>query len=136
MAKRDTLQEAIELKEKFEKNHPGAVFVINKHVSEGPIFPGAIEAQGLQDKVLRWEKQPDGREFPIVRVESYEVLEQKTCSSCGKHFQSAAVGEFVGLCYDCSQSASNRRDPRSNEQVQADTAAWLARSQAAEDWYE
>jgi hypothetical protein len=104
MAKRDTPQEAQALKEKLEKQYPGATIAINEITgSEKMVYPGAIEARGLQDQIVRWEDHPSGQKYPIVKFgATYEILEEKVCAKCGKIWQSAAIGESAQFCSDCS----------------------------------
>lgn len=132
MAQRNTLEEASELKAKLEKVHPGAVIVIIPKVTEAQVFPGAIEAQGLQDKIIRWEDHPSGKKYPVVRVESYDILQQKTCPRCGHTWNSLAIGEDEA----CGECFERSRDKRTDEEIQAESARRLAESQAREDWYE
>ena len=66
---------------------------------------------------------------------SFDILEKTVCQTCGGEFLTAGVGEG-GSHYNCEEAAQKQRDSRSDEQVQARTAAWLAASEAAETWNE
>jgi len=66
---------------------------------------------------------------------SFWILEKTICQTCGGEFLTAAFGEG-GSHYNCEEAASQNRDSRSDEEAQSDTAAWLAKSEAAERWNE
>ena len=66
---------------------------------------------------------------------SFDILEKTVCQTCGGEFLTAAFGEG-GSHYQCEEDLPNKRFSRSDEEVQADTANWLAKSEAAESWNE
>jgi hypothetical protein len=69
------------------------------------------------------------------RFGSFDILEKTICQTCGGEFLTAAFGEG-GSHYQCEEDLLNKRFSRSDEEVQADTSAWLAKSEAAERWNE
>ena len=127
MATRSTLAEIKKLEKKMKKDNPGLTFAVDHNVGESPVFPGAIEAQGLT--VSRW----DG-ETPYVKWEEWEITELVTCQKCGKDWKSRAIGEINGLCFECSKKLNSARDPRTDSQVRADTADEIARDLHREWW--
>lgn len=135
MASRNTLSDAQALKERFEKNHPILTFSIDHSQGETEMYPGAIEAQGLQDDVIRWEINEAGKNVPIVRWQRYEVSEVVICPECNKEWHNNDIGQQL-LCPSCISAFVKDRDPRSDAQVRADTATRLAASEAREDWYQ
>jgi hypothetical protein len=85
------------------------------------------------------EAQAQFPQFNLVifknKFGSFDILEKTICQTCGGEFLPAGVGEG-GSHYNCEEAAQKQRDSRSDEQVQSDTAAWLAKSEAAESWNE
>jgi hypothetical protein len=124
MASRDTEEEAVELKAKTEKDFPDLKIVIDHQEGEGPVFPGAIEAQNLT--VSRWEG-----ETPYVKWEKWHVRELVTCRECSNQWSTDAIGEDSTICIDCLRIA---RDSRTDAQVREDTANEMARDLHREWW--
>jgi len=123
MASRDTEKEANQLKQTILKDFPELTIIIDHQEGEGPVFPGAVEAQGLV--VSRWEG-----ETPYVKWEKWHVRELVTCQ-CGQQWATDAIGEGNMFCTDCLEAM---RDPRTDIQVREDTAREMARDLHREWW--
>lgn len=128
MASRNTLAEIKELEKMMKKAYPNSNFVIDHEEGEGPVYPGAVEAQGLT--VLRWEG-----ETPIVAWETWEIHELVTCPDCQKEWRNSDIGN-ASFCFDCLEAMRVARDPRTDAQVRADTSNELAHSLHREGWYQ
>ena len=128
MAQRKTLKAAKELKAQFEATDPEETFVIDIQKGESQVHPLAIEAEGLQDKIVRWVKNKNGKEFPVVAWTVYNVVQVMTCPSCQTEWHSNDIGG-ASLCGKCS----TQRD-REDYEVRSDTASKLKADQAREDW--
>lgn len=106
MASRKTLAEIKEVEKQMKKNYPDLTFVIDHSQGESRIFPGAIEAQSLQDDVVRWEENDQGVQVPVIRWEIYEIHELVTCPECGNEWKNKAIGGG-SLCFDCLEAIRN-----------------------------
>ena len=128
MASRETLSEIQALEKNFKQSYPNLTFVIDHEKGECPMYPGAIEAQGLHNKVVRW----DG-DTPIVRWERWDIHELVTCPECGEEWRNKAIGSG-SLCSGCLENMRISRDPRTDAEVRADTANEIARDLHRERW--
>lgn len=127
MATRETEKDIRLLEAQIKNNHPGISLVIDHTHGETAVYPGAIKAQGLT--VSRW----DG-ETPYVKWEQWEITELVTCPHCGEDWKSSAIGELNGWCFPCKEELNKARDPRTDDEVRADTANKLARDLHRERW--
>jgi len=98
MATKDTLEKALQLKEKFEAQHPGIEIRIVDESSERQIGRLVAEENGLE--IVR----DDSGIMVIAHVPQFAILEVRHCERCGNEILTAAIGEIAvvgNLCRAC-----------------------------------
>jgi DNA-directed RNA polymerase subunit RPC12/RpoP len=115
MASRNTLREAQELKAQIEKQHPAAKIVIVESSSERRIGRRIAGNEGFE--II----EDDGGIMVTVKETRFDVLEARTCQSCGNEYTTVAIGEADdGRCPGCREKAQARWRKELAERVKAE----------------